>query len=151
MTNVSRNRVYSLTHLENQTEIAGIAAAPSGTATVSVFNNQVSIVPSAPMSQLIFGIYEQGGAGTNVNFVYNSVLVGGTASGGQPTRACMRRGEDAGTSTWLDNVCFNNRTGGGASHYAGVLANRVAVLTAADSVTHNGLAYLDGRCPQRAR
>ncbi|HWS88940.1 MAG TPA: Calx-beta domain-containing protein [Pyrinomonadaceae bacterium] len=117
-TDVSRNRVYSLTHAENNSEIAGIAARPGGTATVNIFNNQVSLVPSNTMSQRIRGISEQGPAGTSVNLFYNTVLVGGTASGSRTTAACLRVDDSSAASTWRDNICFNNRTGGGANHYA---------------------------------
>ena len=117
-TNVSRNLVHSLTHTENQSELTGVSALAFGTATVNVFNNQISIVPSNT-SQFIYGLSEQTVAGTTVNLFYNTVLVGGTASGGIPTRACIRRDNSAGASAWNDNICFNNRTGGGANHFAG--------------------------------
>jgi len=114
----ARNRVYSLTSTANNTETAGITASASGTATVSVENNQISLVPSGTNSQNIFGLFDVSGTGTTVNFFYNTVLVGGTASGSYPTWACMKHQTSSSASTWRDNICFNNRTGGGANHFA---------------------------------
>ena len=117
-TNVSGNRIYSLSNSSNGTETTGIGAFVNDTATVNVFNNMVSVVPSGTNNQGVYGLYDQGVAGTTVNFFYNSILVGGTASGTIPSWACVRNDGASSAATWRNNICFNDRTGGGANHFA---------------------------------
>lgn len=118
--NIARNRVYSLNNTTaGNTETSGLVVSPQDTTTVNVSNNMLSVVPSGSNDQGVYGFYEQGVAGTTVNFSYNSVLVGGTSTGASPSWACARNTDPtASISTWRDNVCFNNRTGGGANHFA---------------------------------
>ncbi|HEV7701102.1 MAG TPA: Ig-like domain-containing protein, partial [Pyrinomonadaceae bacterium] len=112
VTTVSRNRIYSFPSVSGATgTIAGIVSAADGT--VTVINNQITLVPSVATNQLITGIISEVGP---FNMYYNSVLVGGTASGATATYACKRQSDS--TETWRNNICFNNRTGGSANHYA---------------------------------
>jgi hypothetical protein len=117
--NVSRNRIYSLSNSSNGTETTGIGAFANDTATVNVFNNQISLIPSGTNDQTVNGLYDQGAAGTTVNFFYNSVLVGGTGTGTARSWACLRTDSASSASTWRNNVCFNDRTGGTDNFAAG--------------------------------
>src|SRR5207253_7550998 len=77
-----------------------------------------SLVPAGGSNQSMAGLFDQSDAGTTVNFIYNTVLVGGTATGDAPTWACIRNADTGSAATWRDNICFNARTGGGANHFA---------------------------------
>lgn len=132
-TTVSRNRVYNFASTSGSTGVlTGIVFnGASGTnATVTVVNNMVSLIPNFNNNQIIRGIFDFGFGGNTFNSYFNSVLVGGTNTGAASSWACVR-GTAAPTSyTMLDNICFNNRTGGTGSHFAmGDQSNGTGTLT----------------------
>ena len=79
----------------------------------------VTIVPNFTNAQSIFGIRDFGFAGNTFSAYFNTVLIGGTGSGAANTWACQRGFSAPTTYTAIDNICFNNRTGGTGNHFAG--------------------------------
>ncbi|HEY0461477.1 MAG TPA: Calx-beta domain-containing protein [Pyrinomonadaceae bacterium] len=116
-TTVSRNLIYnfSSTGTLEGIEFSGSSGNP---ALATIVNNMISVVPGASGSQVIHGLFDNGFSGNTVNMYFNTVLVSGTGTSTANTYAC-RRGSAAPTvSTWRDNLCFNNRTGGTGNHFA---------------------------------
>src|SRR5579885_947238 len=114
---VSQNRVYAVASTSDDSDTEGIGVFANDTSTVTVVNNMVSIIPSGSNDQEIEGLLDQGAGGTTVSFFYNSVIVGGTASGANNlTWACLKNFDSAHTSR--DNIFFNSRTGGGSNNFA---------------------------------
>ncbi len=119
-TTVSRNRILSIPSTSGSSgSLNGIRHnGGSGLLTsVTIVNNQISIVPAFTNSQTITGIEDDGFAGNVFNIYFNSVLVSGTASG-STTWAYQRKGATPTTASLLDNIFFNNRTGGAVNHFA---------------------------------
>jgi len=121
-TTVSRNRIFNLPSTSGSTGVlTGIVFnGSSGTpATLTVVNNFISILPSFTNAQVVSGLKDFAFGGNTFNAYYNSVLIGGTGSGTSNTWACQRSFSAPTAFTMLDNVCFNNRTGGTGNHFAG--------------------------------
>ena len=116
-TNVLRNRIHAFpSTLSSTGTLTGIRYTGDSTSSVTVANNQITLIPSFTNDQIIRGIDDVGSGGTFTT-VFNSVLIGGTATGTQSTWACVRSGS-ASTHTSRNNICFNNRTGGTGNHFA---------------------------------
>ncbi len=130
-TTVSRNRIYNMT--ESTGPLIGIefGGSSGNPANATLSNNMMSLVPAATASQNVYGLYDNGFSGNTLTAHYNSVYVGGTASGGSQTYAC-RRGASAPTvSTWTNNICFNNRVlATGNSFAMGDTSDGTGTLTA---------------------
>ncbi|MFL6209445.1 MAG: Calx-beta domain-containing protein [Pyrinomonadaceae bacterium] len=121
-TTVSRNRIYNFPSTSGSTgTLTGIqfTGSSGNPASVTVVNNQVTIIPSFTNAQTIRGIYDFAFGGNTYNQFYNSVLIGGTGSSTSSTWACVRGTSAPTTYTATDNLCYNNRTGGTGSHFAG--------------------------------
>ncbi len=119
-TNCSRNKIFSIPSTSGSTStLTGINyAGGSGLGTsVTIVNNQISIVPLFSNAQTIYGIRDFAFSGNTITMYYNSVLVGGTATG-SATWAMQRGGSTPTTLTARNNIFFNNRTGGSANHFA---------------------------------
>jgi hypothetical protein len=84
-----------------------------------VVNNSISINPGFTNAQNIFGIRDFGFAGNTFAAYYNTVLINGTGSGSANTWACMRSFSAPTDFTMVNNLCFNNRSGGTGNHFAG--------------------------------
>ena len=120
ITTISRNKIHSIPSTSGSTgTLTGIlfAGASSTTNTVTITNNQISIVPTFTNAQTIYGIRDFAFTGNSILLYYNSVYIGGTASG-SATWAYQRGGATPTTSTSNNNIFFNNRTGGSVNHYA---------------------------------
>jgi hypothetical protein len=96
---------------EGSSTLAGVA--------VTITNNMISIVPAFANDQIIRGLNDDSFGGV-FSAYFNTVLVGGTNTGLDDSWACSREtGANASSShTLFDNICFNNRTGGGGQHFA---------------------------------
>jgi hypothetical protein len=116
-TTVSRNRIYSIPSTSGSTsDLTGVQLFGAGTATMNVVNNMISIVPAFTNAQIIRGIDDFGFTGDAFNVYYNSVYIGGSASGSTNTFAFNRR--DPAATALRNNIFFNGRTGGTGSHFA---------------------------------
>jgi hypothetical protein len=119
---ISRNRIYDFQTTAGATGvIEGMEfdGASGTTATVNVVNNMVSLAPTLATAQPIIGIQDFGFGGNVFTANYNSIYIGGTATGAASSWA-LRRGTGAPTTyTARNNIAFNNRTGGTGNHFAG--------------------------------
>src|SRR6185295_16412038 len=68
----------------------------------------------------MFGLFELGQRNLTFNSYFNSILIDGTALGTRSTWACFRRtlNDEPDISRSHNNICFNNRRGGTAHHFA---------------------------------
>lgn len=118
---ISKNKVYDFQTTSAATgTIEGLEfdGASGGAATVNVVNNMITLAPTVSTSQAIIGIQDYGYSGNTFNAFNNSIYIGGIASGTAATWA-MKRGASAPTTyTARNNFCYNDRTGGGANHFA---------------------------------
>jgi len=119
-TTVSRNRIFSFPSTSGSTgTLIGIEfkGSSGNAAAVTLNNNQISIVPSFNNSQTIYGLRDDGFTGNTFTANYNSIFIGGTATG-SATWAYSRATVTPTTVTLKDNIFFNNRTGGTVNHFA---------------------------------
>ena len=120
-TTVSRNRIYDFPAAAAGTgRIVGIEFdGGSGTpANVNIVNNMISLVTSVSTNQSVFGLFDFGFGGNTFTADYNSVYIGGTNSGTNASWAIVRGTGAPTTFTMRNNIAYNNRTGGGANHFA---------------------------------
>ena len=117
-TTVSANRIFNIDNSTGGSFVfAGVTLSGTNPASsVIMVNNMISIVPSTPSSQPVFGVRDARTAGS-LNMNYNSILLGGTATG--TNSWAFRRNAGASTIVSLTgNILFNNRTGGGVDNFA---------------------------------
>ena len=118
--NITRNRIYNI---NNSTGSSGafiginFTGQSGGTPTLNIINNMISIAPTTSSSQTIRGIYDFGFSGNTVNIQYNSVYIGGTATG-STTWAYVRGTSSPTTTTIQNNIFYNGRTSGSVNHFA---------------------------------
>ena len=120
-TTVTRNHIHSFSSASgNISVLTGIQFLGSSTLdpSVTITNNMISIVPTASTSQLIRGIFDNAFGGDTFLAYFNTVVVGGVSSGTSDSWACLRGGGAPTVHALMDNICFNNRSGGGADHFA---------------------------------
>ncbi len=121
-TTISRNRVYDFQTTAAATGlIEGLEfdGASGGATNLTVVNNMISLAPTLATAQIVIGIQDFGFGGNTFTADFNSVYIGGTATGATPSWA-IRRGTAAPTTyTARNNIAFNGRTGGTSSHFAG--------------------------------
>jgi autotransporter-associated beta strand protein len=115
---ISANRIFNIDNSTGSSvPFAGVQMSGSSPmSAVTIVNNMISVVPSTPGSQFIFGVHDARTAGS-IDMNYNSVLLGGTAAG--TNSWAFRR--DAGSSTTVSltgNVLFNDRIGVGVDNFA---------------------------------
>jgi hypothetical protein len=119
-TTVSRNRIYNISNSTGSTSaLSGInfTGSSGNPASATLVNNMISIIPATNSSQIIYGIRDFGFSGNTLNVYYNSVFIGGTATGASTW--AFQRGTSTPTAiTLTNNIFFNNRTGGTGNHFA---------------------------------
>ncbi|MFI5221523.1 MAG: T9SS type A sorting domain-containing protein, partial [Bacteroidia bacterium] len=117
---IQRNRIYNL----SATSVNGGANAPIvwgiyalGTGSANYANNQISFSQNIASTQpRIRGMEVATTGGTN-NFYYNSIYVGGAATGANITQDFYRNTIAPATTDIKNNIFYNERTGGGNNHY----------------------------------
>ena len=120
-TTVSRNAIAHIPSTSGSTgTLIGINSIGSSgnPANVTVVNNFISIVPSFPNAQIVKGIQDAGLSGNTFTADFNSVLVGGTASGSSSSWAILRTTSAPDIYTTRNNIALNKRTGGTGNHFA---------------------------------
>jgi hypothetical protein len=111
---VARNRIFNLPSTAGSTgAVSGLiyqggSAVPSS---ITLVNNFVSIVPAFTNNQIVRGIVDFGFGGNTFAANFNSVYLGGTASGSS-SWAMVRRDVTPTNHSSRNNVLFNDRTGG---------------------------------------
>ncbi len=128
-TTISRNRI-TINTASAGTIVTGISASGIAGSTLDVVNNQISAATAN--NATIYGLRDVGNAGSVVNVFYNTIVIGGTASGGNNSWASQRY--DASTHTSRNNIFLNFRTGGTGSHFAAGREASGGSYTANDNV-----------------
>ena len=120
-TTVSRNRIIQSTVAASTGTWTGISfiGNSTGDPTVTIVNNQVSLIPTGTNDQVIYGIRDNSVADNTMNVYYNSVVVGGTSNGTDNSWAFQRATSTPSNLNLQNNIFFNVRTGGTGSHFAG--------------------------------
>ena len=116
-TTVTRNRLYDFVNDPNSsTDITAIKfnGVSGGTASVTLFNNMVSIVPPVATNQTVIGIQDNGYPGNSFSADYNSIYLGGPGLYTSSFALSRSRGTNY---TALNNIAFNDR-GGFVDRYA---------------------------------
>jgi hypothetical protein len=109
---IKRNRIYNLENVSDSGWIFGMEL-PSGR--YQVENNQVSITNSTNSNRVnIYGIHDYSDSSY---FYYNSVYIGGNTNTGNINSYSYRL-YDGRVKRLQNNIFYNERTGGGGSHYA---------------------------------
>lgn len=121
MATVRGNRIFGFAPSATATgPIAGVwfGGASGAPASATLVNNYISIAPTATSGQQIFGIFDFAFPNNTLRADFNSIFIGGTASGSASTWA-FRRGDVTPTSITLrNNILYNARSGGTGRHYA---------------------------------
>lgn len=112
-TTVSRNRVYNLDGLSDIYGVQHSVSNPSSSTTL--VNNMIAIGTTG--ASFVTGVFDGSTAGS-VDLSYNSILIGGTATVAVNSWAFRRVQVGAANVSHTGNIFFNNRTGGGANHFA---------------------------------
>jgi len=131
--NVFGNRIYGLTNPNATTggSVKGIVARSTGTLTAA--NNQISLT-GITNDIGVYGI-ENNSAATRINAYYNSIYIGGTATGTNNTTCIFRNGAAVNsTIDAKDNIFANVRTGGTGIHCA-YINNSTTPATGWDSTS----------------
>ena len=116
---VAGNRLYGFSSSANFADLTGIALSSNlsqPNVAVTLVNNQITLLPDSN-NQSIVGLLDQGITGNVFKAYYNSVLIGGTATGFVGS-AAFRTDGFGGATTLRNNIFFNNRTGGTGAHLA---------------------------------
>ena len=119
---VSRNRIYDFQTTAGSTgAIEGVEfdGVSGGTPSVTLTNNMVSLAPTLATAQTIVGLFDNGFGGNIYTSNFNSIYIGGTATGAVNSWADRRGTLDPTTHTARNNIAYNNRTGGTGNHFAG--------------------------------
>lgn len=118
---VRGNRIFGFAPGASATgPIAGIwfGGASGQPASATLINNYISIAPAAATAQPVYGIFDFAFATNVLRADFNSVFVGGTASGTAASWG-FRRGDLTPTAVTLrNNIFYNARSGGTGNHYA---------------------------------
>ena len=112
---VTRNRVFNLAGTNASTSaISGIIyQGGDGTpSSITLNNNFVSIVPGFTNAQIVRGIVDYAYGTNTFSANFNSVYIGGTATGSVSSWAMVRRDITPTTHSSRNNILFNDRTGG---------------------------------------
>ncbi len=132
--NIKKNWFYDLqtTSTSASTAIRGIyAAAPAAGSTFNVENNFISNTLNNLNSQTITGIEFLGSNAYTANIYYNTVLIGGTHSGGTAgttTSSGIRIGATGLNLNMKNNIAINLRTGGNVNHIGFALISLTGIL-----------------------
>ena len=120
--NISGNFIHSISLSSSSTssEIDGIYLY-NGLTTTS--NNIVNLGVGITAGYKINGIFDASGATNNNNVYFNSVYIGGTASGVTSNTAAFNNNANTSTRNYRNNIFYNARTGGSTGlHYAIILS-----------------------------
>ncbi|OYU94903.1 MAG: hypothetical protein CFE21_14590 [Bacteroidetes bacterium B1(2017)] len=142
---ISRNKIYDIRNLSTSTSnfpppvAVGINMATPGVG-LSLVNNQIVLGKDQTTNTEFIGIWQQLSGTFTITAQNNSILITGAASSGSlPSYAYLRgansTSEITSPSSLVNNVFFNNRSGGSGKHYA--LANQVAIPTVVTGTNWN--------------
>lgn len=115
-TTVARNRIVLNSSNAANNNFIGINNNGVAGQTLTVINNQITIIPTLTLGALVRGIIDNSPAGCSSGFFHNTIVIGGTGSGASNTHALIR--QNPGTFVARNNVFLNLRTGGTGNHFA---------------------------------
>lgn len=119
-TTVSGNRIYGFgpTNSSFTGALTGIQnwGNSSSTKPLYIVNNMITLAPGTNCNCTLRGIDLYGYSNSIENLYYNSICLGGTATGSTATYAIAQRSGSTVTAT--NNIACNGRTGGTGPHYA---------------------------------
>jgi hypothetical protein len=128
------NKIYDLKNSSTgntllSPQMAVGVALNTNASTVNLHNNQISLGAGATDNTQFIGVWQQASGAFIVNLRYNSIVISGTVtSGSLPSYAYMRGNnsttEITSTTSLVNNILANSRSGGSGKHYA--IANMVA-------------------------
>jgi hypothetical protein len=109
---IRRNRVYNIENLSDSGWLYGINIPGSS---FRMENNQIAITNGSNTNRVnIFGIFDQSDSSY---YYYNTVYIGGNTSSGNLNSYAYRL-NDGRLKRLQNNILYNERTGGGGTHYA---------------------------------
>lgn len=112
--NVTRNRIFAV-NANNASfgTLAGVTLIGStvNPSSITLENNMISIAPSAPANGLIIGIHDRSNAGDSIVANHNSILIGGSSTGGPGSYGLARNTSTPSNISLSNNIFFNNRIG----------------------------------------
>lgn len=112
-TNISKNRIYNLSNAGLNKLILGISVTVSNPNS-TIANNQISIQNNLNTNDLsVTGIAANIG-----NIYYNSIYIGGSVSSGSANTSCIMKDSINTSLNVVNNILYNERTGGTGNHYA---------------------------------
>ncbi|MCS7053230.1 MAG: T9SS type A sorting domain-containing protein [Ignavibacterium sp.] len=120
--NIRRNWIYDLrTTATTTSQLRGIySAGPATGSTFNISNNMISnTIDNGSAAQTVTGIEFLGSNTYNLNLYYNTILIGGTHTGGTAgatTSAGIRIGATQANVIMKNNIAINKRTGGNVNH-----------------------------------
>lgn len=143
---VTRNRIYDVRATSTSTSltIRGIwtLTNPGAASVLNIVNNFVALVLDNANAASVYGIHLGGPNDYTANVIYNSVLIGGThtggASGALVSAAFVKRAYGAGSVFTVRNNIFRNDRAGGT---AGVIHTGGAVDSVAGTIDMNHNAH----------
>ncbi|MBS7786513.1 T9SS type A sorting domain-containing protein [Flavobacterium sp. CYK-55] len=119
--NISGNRIYSLSNGTTSTTSMIVGFKPNG-GSWTVHNNMISLINNQTVSA--YGVYDSGATGARKYF-YNSIYIGGTNAGSNPS-AAMQYNAGAGTVDIKNNILVNEQNNSGKNY---AIANTAANFT----------------------
>lgn len=140
--NIFNNRIYNIQSNANASTDTG-STAPivsaiklnSATSTLNVYNNSISLATQNGTQARVIGIYQGATSTTNpCNVSYNSVYLGGTATGSSVNVVSFGFVRISGLITLRNNIFYNERTGGGRNV---AIANQSATNWTSSSSNYN--------------
>lgn len=115
---VSKNFIQNLT-ASSTSASAVITGIRIDTGVTTYSNNIISLGTGISTGYTMYGIYEPGTVNNNCNLYFNTVYIGGNATGGSNTFA-LYNNSNSNTRNIRNNIFFNARSNasGNAKHYA---------------------------------
>jgi len=119
--NIFNNKIYNIQSNANASTDTG-STAPivsaiklfSASSILNVYNNSISLATQTGNQTRVIGIYQGGTSTANpCNVSYNSVYLGGSATGSSPNIVSFGFVRISGLITLRNNIFYNARTGGG--------------------------------------
>lgn len=148
-TTIRHNRIYNMINQGTSTGAPGVASGiivRSGTGTMSIFNNMISLGNNQISNTAFVGIWGMHGSAPNPKdlIYFNTINIEGTAaSGAQPSFGFVR-GDFTGTTRtaavdFRNNLITNTRSGGTGVHCA--IGDNYGIVASASNWTLNASNY----------
>ncbi len=137
---INRNRIYDLQSFSDSGGIITAIKNPSCGFTYT--NNQIALTNGNNIKNVsVRGILSETGP---ASFYYNSIYIGGTASGNANSYCVKVAGNFSRTDKFFNNLLFNERAGAGGSHFAlSLITNNLPINWSRTASNHNVFVISD--------